>query len=331
MLAVVHHSSSETHLPTPGHPERPQRYTAALGAVRRPEFEGAIIEAEAGLAPRRDLVEVHDELLVARLESHAGTSVMLDPDTYVSAESWESAQRAAGAGLTAIELLESGEADSAFCLVRPPGHHATPDRSMGFCLLNNVGVTARRLRAGGSRVAIVDIDAHHGNGTQDIFFADPDVLFVSWHESPGYPGTGAVGEVGAEGAEGTTLNLPLPAGATGDVYLESIQTVVGRVLDDFAPDWLLISAGFDAHRRDPLCGLGLSAGDYGPIVSTLIGAVPEGRRVAFLEGGYDLDALAESVAATTAALVGIDLPTEATTSGGPGREVISSLSSRLAG
>jgi acetoin utilization deacetylase AcuC-like enzyme len=196
---------------------------------------------------------------------------------------------------------------------------------MGFCLLNNVAVTAAAIADGGERVLIVDIDAHHGNGTQDIFYADARVAYVSFHEWPLYPGTGRLDETGTGAGAGTTCNLPLPAGATGDVYLAGIDEVVAPLAERFGPDWLLISAGFDAHRADPLTGLGLSAGDYGLVAQRLRELVPPGRVVAFLEGGYDLAALAACVEATVPALIGAPVPApagEGPTGGGPGRPVV---------
>jgi acetoin utilization deacetylase AcuC-like enzyme len=242
----------------------------------------------------------------------------LDADTAVSPASWEAALLAAGAGIQAADALVRGEGTAAFCAVRPPGHHAVADRAMGFCLVNNVAVTAATLRERGHRVLIVDWDAHHGNGTQDAFWADPDVLYVSMHEWPLYPGTGRLHDVGTGAGAGATVNFPLPGGATGDVYLDAIDEVVAPVAERFAPDWLLISAGFDAHRADPLTGLGLSAGDYADLTARLVGLVPANRTIVFLEGGYDLDALRTSVAATVSTLLGAPIRPEAASSGGPG-------------
>ena len=236
--------------------------------------------------------------------------------------SWQAARLAAGAGLVAIDGLRNGDAEVAFCAVRPPGHHATPTRTMGFCLLNNVAVAAAALADAGERVAIVDIDAHHGNGTQDAFVADGRVLFVSCHQWPLYPGTGAVDEVGTGDGLGTTINVPLPAGAAGDTYRYAMDVLVVPAVERFAPDWILVSAGFDAHRADPLTDLGLSAGDYADLMGRLTGLVPTGRLIAFLEGGYDLGALADSAGAFVAAALGVRYSPEATTSDGPGRHVV---------
>jgi acetoin utilization deacetylase AcuC-like enzyme len=199
---------------------------------------------------------------------------------------------------------------------------------MGFCLLNNVAVAAPALRARGERVAIVDWDAHHGNGTQDIFWDDPDVLYVSLHEWPLYPGTGRLDEVGGGAGVGATLNLPLPAGATGDVYRAAFEHLVGPVVERFAPGWVLVSAGYDAHRADPLTGLGLSAGDFADLARHVRGLAPRGRLVLFLEGGYDLEALRDSVTATASALVGGPASSEPPTSGGPGRAVVDAARDR---
>jgi acetoin utilization deacetylase AcuC-like enzyme len=193
---------------------------------------------------------------------------------------------------------------------------------MGFCLLNNVAITAAALAARGERVAIVDWDAHHGNGTQDCFYADGRVLYVSMHEFPLYPGTGRLDETGAGAGVGCTLNLPFPAGTTGDAYLLAVDELVGPAIEAFAPTWLLLSAGFDAHRADPLTGLGLAAGDYVDLTRRLAPLVPPGRVVAFLEGGYDLEALALSAGACVAALEGLEYRPEAATAGGAGRAVV---------
>jgi acetoin utilization deacetylase AcuC-like enzyme len=185
-----------------------------------------------------------------------------------------------------------------------------------------VAVAAGHLAARGERVLIVDYDAHHGNGTQDIFYSDPRVLYVSFHEYPLYPGTGALHEIGAGEGIGRTVNLPFPEGTTGDVYLAAIDDVLAPLIDGFAPTWLILSAGFDAHRRDPLTGLELSSGDFAVITERLLQVVPAGRCLAMLEGGYDLQALADSTAATLGALVGAGHHPEAPTSGGRGHEVV---------
>jgi acetoin utilization deacetylase AcuC-like enzyme len=193
---------------------------------------------------------------------------------------------------------------------------------MGFCLFNNVAVAAAALADRGERVLIVDYDAHHGNGTQDIFWTDDRVAYVSFHQYPLYPGTGALQEVGGGQGRGTTINFPLPAGSTGDAYRAGLDEVIAPFAASFAPTWLLISAGFDAHRADPITDLGLSAGDYADLTAALLPLAPPGRRLVFLEGGYDLEALASSSAACVAALLGQRRALEPPTSGGPGRDTI---------
>ena len=196
---------------------------------------------------------------------------------------------------------------------------------MGFCLFNNVAVAARALADRGERVLVVDYDAHHGNGTQEVFWDDPRVAFVSLHQWPLYPGTGAIDEVGGPGARGSTVNVPLPAGATGDTYLRVVDEDVAPLAAAFDPTWVLVSAGFDAHRADPITSLGLSAGDYADLTARVVALAPPGRRLAFLEGGYDLDALGASAAACVAALAGDRLVPEAPTNGGPGGDVVAAV------
>lgn len=233
----------------------------------------------------------------------------LDPDTFAVPASWDAALHAAGAGVAAVEGLRSKRADTAFVAVRPPGHHAEHAQAMGFCFFNNVAVTAAHLRSHGERVAIVDWDVHHGNGTQRSFYHDPDVLYVSLHEFPFYPGTGWVTETGAGPGEGTTVNVALPNGTTADSYLAAFRRIVVPVVGQFAPDWLLISAGYDAHVADPLGGLRLRTADYAALARSLSALVPADRTVAFLEGGYDLEAIAASASATVRGSLGLDAAT----------------------
>jgi acetoin utilization deacetylase AcuC-like enzyme len=308
------------------HPERPARVTAVLKGLDGAGLDEAMARAVPRPATRDELIRVHRPELVDALERFcAEGGGDLDPDTPAVPASWDAALLAAGAGLSAIEALDRGEADAAFCAVRPPGHHATPRRPMGFCLLNNVAVSAAALAARGERVLIVDWDAHHGNGTQDAFYDDPRVLFVSMHQYPFYPGTGALTDTGSGAGAGFTVNLPFPEGTPGDTYRAAIEDVVVPLAERFGPTWVLVSAGFDSHRADPLTDLGLSAGDYVDLTARVVCLAAPGRRIAFLEGGYDLDALARSAAACVGALAGEELRLEEVTSGETGRSVLSQV------
>ncbi len=323
MLLVATDARFEDHDAGRSHPERPARVRAVLAGLDA----GSTPDARRRLAPRRatraELERVHTAAYLDYLERFClEGGGHLDADTGASAASWDAALLAAGSGLEASDALERGDGDFAFCAVRPPGHHAVAERAMGFCLLNNVAVTAAALRARGERVLIVDWDAHHGNGTQDIFYADGSVMYVSMHEWPLYPGTGRLTEAGAGAGAGTTVNFPLPAGATGDVYLDAIDNIVEPLAERFAPTWVLVSAGYDAHRADPLTGLGLSAGDYVDLTARIMALAPPRRLVLFLEGGYDLDALRVSTAATVSTLLGRPKRLEPTTANGPGRRVV---------
>ena len=306
-----------------GHPERPARLEAVLAGLEAAGLGDALTWAEPRPATRAELERVHPAAHLDALEAFCrGGGGRIDTDTSASAASWDAALLAAGAGLDAVDRLDAGEATAAFCAVRPPGHHATPTRAMGFCMLNNVALTAAALAERGERVLVYDWDAHHGNGTQDTFYADPRVLYVSAHQWPLYPGTGALDETGAGAGQGANINLPFPPGTTGDVYLAAFDEVIAPAIEAFAPTWTIVSAGFDAHRADPLTGLDLAAGDYADLTARLLGVVPPGRLVAFLEGGYDLQALALSAGAFVSALAGLAFRPEPATSGGPGRAVV---------
>ena len=323
-LIVAGPSGSDGHDGGAGHPEQPGRIQAVMEGVDDLHLGDDLEHVEPTPAPMADLLRVHTQGYLDELEEicrRGGGD--LDPDTYARPDSFELARRAAGAGLSAVSTLESRGEGIAFVPVRPPGHHALADRPMGFCLLNNVAIAAAALTARGQRVLVVDWDVHHGNGTQDLFWNDPNVLFVSTHQWPLYPGTGKANEVGGSEALGLTVNLPLPPGATGDVVREALERVAGPAVQAFDPEWVLVSCGFDAHRDDPLGGLALSSGDFARLASLVGTFAPRpGRLALFLEGGYSATALRASTAATLGALLGATVDEEPPSRDGPGAEAI---------
>jgi acetoin utilization deacetylase AcuC-like enzyme len=324
VLVLATNPELDQHDTGPEHPEQPARLRAALSGIDAAGIRDAVIRTEPRRASEEELALVHPrpylEALRVFCEAGGGT---VDPDTVAVPGSWDTALLAAGGGLAAIECLDEGAGDFAFVAARPPGHHASATRAMGFCLLNNIAVSAALLAERGERVLIVDWDVHHGNGTEDIFWDDPRVLYVSTHQSRLYPGTGAADETGGPNAEGLNVNIPLPSGATGDVVRRALERVAGPVVERFGPTWVLVSAGFDAHRADPLASLRLTAGDFSDLASTVTSFCPGlGRLILFLEGGYDLDALRMSVGSTLATLLGQTYRPEPSSTGGPGDEMI---------
>ena len=301
-LRVYTHEACLLHDTGPAHAERPERLRVVVDALR--EAYPHLDWRQAPIATRGQLLRVHSEhLLEAVLESNPAELMQLDPDTLLSPRSAEAALRAAGAAVAAVDAVMIGAARRAFCAVRPPGHHATSDAAMGFCLFNSIAVAARHAidAHGLERVAVVDFDVHHGNGTQAIFEHDRRVLYASSHQAPLYPWTGDRSETGA----GNIFNATLPPGSDGALFRRIWGDRLLPAIDDFAPQLLLISAGFDGHRRDPLAELQLDAADFGWLSEALVALADrhcQGRVVSALEGGYDLDALAECSVAHLRAL-----------------------------
>ena len=299
---LVSHPSFVLHDTGAGHPERPDRMRAIDKVLEHSIF----VALDRRDAPLRDDAEdcialahprAYIDMLKGARPAPGGPSVRADPDTVLSPTSWEPVLRAVGAGLLAVDEVMAGRVRNAFCQVRPPGHHAETARAMGFCFFNNIAIAAHYVRKayGAERIAVVDFDVHHGNGTQDIFWSDKDLFYASTHQMPLYPGTGALGETGV----GNICNAPLRPGDDGEVFREAFESRILPALGDFAPDIVLVSAGFDAHRDDPLANLELIEADFAWVTERLLEVAERhagGRLVSLLEGGYNLTALARSVA-----------------------------------
>jgi acetoin utilization deacetylase AcuC-like enzyme len=303
---LLSHPACLDHQTPMGHPERADRLRAIERALEDEKFQ-TLAREQAPLAPLETIALCHPMEYVEALRAASPDEgvIHLDADTAMSPGSYEAALRAVGGGMKAVDEVMGGTAANAFVAVRPPGHHAETARPMGFCLFNNAAITARyaQKKHGAERAAIVDFDVHHGNGSQDIFWADKSVMYCSTHEMPLYPGTGSITE---RGEHNTIVNAPLRAGDTGSQFREAFETVILPRLREFKPDLLVISAGFDAHTRDPLANLNLVEADYAWATQKLMEIADtsaKGRVVSMLEGGYDLQGLARSVAAHVTALM----------------------------
>ncbi|MFQ5535821.1 MAG: histone deacetylase family protein [Gemmatimonadota bacterium] len=315
------HPASPLHDTGWSHPENQGRLRALSKWVGRDllTLHGKVEMGEAREATREDLLRVHTSRQVQTVKDACARADVqqkiyaLDPDTKVSPASWDAAVGSAGVSIAAAEAVDDGRMAAAFVATRPPGHHATPHHSMGFCLFNNVAVTARWLQAQGRarRILIVDWDVHHGNGTQDAFYADGSVFFLSLHQSPHYPGTGAASERGEGEGEGTTLNVPLPAGVSREEYLQHFHRALEDALSRFTPEFVLVSSGFDSMRGDPLGDFPLEAPDLFAMTRTVLeeaAGACGGKVVALLEGGYVPDRVGEGAVAVIRALAGLDPP-----------------------
>ncbi len=304
---LLSHPACLNHLTPPGHPERPDRLRAIAEVLGEERFNPLV----RGEAPEGDLDSValcHGEHYVTELRHVAPTSglVYIDGDTSMSPGTWEAVMRGVGGAVAATDAVMTGKHDNAFVAVRPPGHHAEKNTPMGFCFFDNVAIAARHAQRkyGIKRAAVIDFDVHHGNGTQDIFWADPTVMYCSTHQMPLFPGTGARGE---RGEHDTIVNAPLASEDGGKQFRDAFENAILPQLQKFAPELVLISAGFDAHHRDPLASINLRAEDFAWVTNRLMDvaqASAGGRVVSVLEGGYDLQGLKESVAAHVTALMG---------------------------
>ena len=310
-VAIFYHESFLKHLESYRHVESPERLRAIVNRLKSSPLKDSFEFIQPGPATREQIEFAHEKSYVdSVLSLKVKEPVILDwGDTVATEHSIEAALRAAGAGVEACEMVLEGRFKRAFCAVRPPGHHAERSKAMGFCIFNNIAIAAYYLleTKGFERVAIVDWDVHHGNGTERIFSEDKRVLYISLHQYPHYPGTGSAGFTGIGSGVGYTLNIPMKFGSDSNDYIESFEKKVIPALEDYRPQFLLISAGFDAHEDDPLSGIRLKSKDFGRMTEMVVDVAErhsQGRVVSFLEGGYDVDALAEAVEYHISALAG---------------------------
>jgi acetoin utilization deacetylase AcuC-like enzyme len=307
-MLLYHHPDFTKHKTGHGHPESPQRYLAIEGHQPFQELIAKCRKPTFSPLTEKQLSAVHSPEVAAYIRAACERGGgRIEADTVVSKESFDIGLLAAGECCAAVEAVIKGEDKTALCLVRPPGHHATPKQSMGFCLFNNVALAARHAQThGAERVLIVDWDVHHGNGTQDAFYTDPNIFYLSLHRFPFYPGTGLVSETGTARGLGTTLNVPLAFGIGRADYRHAFKNALDKATQHFKPDIILISAGFDAHAEDPIGSLGLATEDFATLTETIkhvANTHAQGRVVSCLEGGYNLERLAESLTVHAQALM----------------------------
>lgn len=310
MTALLADAHCQLHDTGHGHPESPARFAAVMEGLKRAGLLEKVLRLEPRAVTNADFELAHEAgyLLRAEHDIRSGAEQLSTGDTTVCADSWDAAGLAVGCALAAVDAVIAGKAANAFCAVRPPGHHATADRGMGFCVLNNVAIAARHAqrRHGLERVLIVDWDVHHGNGTQDIFYEDGSVFFFSTHQSPWYPGTGRVHETGTGAGKGTTLNCPLPAGSGRAEIFAAFEQQLVPAMEKFRPEFVLISAGFDSRAGDPLGGFLLTDQDFVDLTKIVRGIADkyaQSRVVSLLEGGYNLSGLASAVVAHVGELI----------------------------
>jgi len=301
--ALITHPDMLKHDTGPGHPERPERLTAILNRLKETGLLAELLEKTSEPADRKWIQTIHNPGYVERVEQlcQIDSAFIDSPDTPVSVDSFRAARLAAGAGMLAADLIAEGTVTRAFCPIRPPGHHAEKSRAMGFCLFNNVAILARYLQKkhGIQKILIVDWDVHHGNGTQHAFYDDNTVFYFSTHQFPHYPGTGAESEKGSGPGEGFTRNVPLPAGSGNEVYIRTFEEILIPTAEKFQPEFILISAGFDPHRDDPLADMTVTEEGFArltAIVRDIATHFAKGRIISLLEGGYNLTALGHSAA-----------------------------------